>query len=68
MSRQPPNGTYWKKRAVKAEETLITIQSIADVNGYARIEEMVAAYFKSVAASEVKDVPLSSAAQQKESK
>lgn len=49
---------YWQKRTVKAEETLITIQSIADSTGQERIKGMVSAYFASVAAGEVKDTPL----------
>jgi hypothetical protein len=50
---------YWQKRTVKAEETLMTISSIALTSGCERVPEMVAAYFASVAAGEVHDVKLS---------
>ena len=49
---------YWQKRTVKAEETLITLKSIADTSGYTRVSEMIDGYFDSVAAGRVNDVVL----------
>lgn len=49
---------YWQKRAVKAELALSTIAGIAEENEEVRIQAVIAEYYRSVAAGEVKDVPL----------
>lgn len=60
---------YWQKRAVKAELVLITIKSIASVDGDEHgIALIVSDYFNSVAAGEVKDTQLPDAASSQDSK
>lgn len=53
--------TYWRKRAVKAEAVLTQLHSIAGVHDDERTENIIDAYFKSVAAGEVKDTALPAA-------
>jgi hypothetical protein len=41
MSRQSPNGTYWKKRALKAEEKLARQEAEVRLNDDKTLDEVV---------------------------
>jgi hypothetical protein len=50
MSRQSPNGTYWKKRAVKAELMLIELRAMLDDNNdVLGLADRIDGYFNDVA-------------------